>query len=89
MLRLLLDCGADVNAQGGIHGNALAAAFSRGHTEAVQLLFEWGADVNAHGGLDGKAVFAAVRGGHTDTLRLLNDKRVRVLRSAMWSWGQQ
>jgi len=40
---LLLDKGADVNAQGGIYGNALQAASERRHENAVQLLLDKGA----------------------------------------------
>jgi ankyrin repeat protein len=36
--KLLLDRGADVNAQGGHNGNALQAASSGGHGEMVKLL---------------------------------------------------
>ncbi|KDR83296.1 hypothetical protein GALMADRAFT_58158, partial [Galerina marginata CBS 339.88] len=45
---LVLD--ADVDAQGGIYGNALQAASSGGHETIVRLLLENGADVNVWGG---------------------------------------
>ncbi|CUS13278.1 unnamed protein product, partial [Tuber aestivum] len=38
LVRLLLERGAEVNAQGGAYGNALQAAKSRGHESIVQLL---------------------------------------------------
>jgi ankyrin repeat protein len=47
---LLLEKGADVNAQGGHYGNALQAASDGGHDSVVTLLLEKGADVNAQGG---------------------------------------
>jgi ankyrin repeat protein len=47
---LLLEKGADVNAQGGYFGNALQAASSGGHDSVVTLLLDKGADVNAQGG---------------------------------------
>ncbi|KAH7201287.1 hypothetical protein DER44DRAFT_783756 [Fusarium oxysporum] len=37
-MQLLLDKGADANAQGGQYGNALQAASSNGKLDAVQLL---------------------------------------------------
>jgi ankyrin repeat protein len=42
VVRLLLDKGADVNAQGGVYGNALYAASIRGHEAVVQLLRDKG-----------------------------------------------
>jgi ankyrin repeat protein len=36
--RLLLDAGADVNAQGGHYGNALQAASAKGHEQVVKML---------------------------------------------------
>jgi ankyrin repeat protein len=48
-VKLLLDKGADVNAQGGYYGNALQAASSDGHEAVVKLLLNKGADVNAQG----------------------------------------
>ena len=37
-MQLLLDNGAEVNAQGGEYGNALQAASCGGHEKIVQLL---------------------------------------------------
>jgi ankyrin repeat protein len=56
---LLLEKGADVNAQGGYYGNALQAAANGGHESVVTLLLENGADVNAQGGYYGNALQAA------------------------------
>ena len=46
MVQLLLEKGADVNAQGGYYGNALQAASYEGNEKVVQLLLKKGADVN-------------------------------------------
>lgn len=51
-----MERGADVNAQGGRHGNALQAASHRGHGKVVELLMERGAEVNAQGEEDGTAL---------------------------------
>ena len=48
--KLLIEKGADVNAQGGDYKTALHAASLRGHEAIARLLIEKGADVNAHGG---------------------------------------
>ncbi|KAF8528253.1 hypothetical protein JB92DRAFT_3093085, partial [Gautieria morchelliformis] len=69
--RDLLDNGADVNAQGGMYGNALQVALSGGHHAIVQLLLEKGADVNVQGGWYGNALQAALSGGHHDIIQLL------------------
>ncbi|KAI1527404.1 Arp Ankyrin repeat [Pyrenophora tritici-repentis] len=74
LTRMLLDNGADVNAQGGDYRNALQAASERGHTEVVKLLLDKGADVNAQGGLHGNALQAASERGHTEVVKLLLDK---------------
>jgi hypothetical protein len=75
-VRLLLDRGADVNAQGGYYGNALQAAAQRSGNEAtVRLLLDRGADVNAQGGCYGNALQAAAeRSGNEATVRLLLDR---------------
>ena len=53
VVRLLVESGEDVNAQGGFYGNTLQAASSKGDESVVRLLLERGADVNAQ---DGKYV---------------------------------
>ena len=50
IVRILLERGADVNAEGGCFGNALQAASLEGHNTMVLILLEQGADVNAQGG---------------------------------------
>jgi ankyrin repeat protein len=47
VVRLLLEKGADVNAQGWVLGNALQAASYCGRPTIVWLLLEHGAEVNA------------------------------------------
>lgn len=48
---MLLDAGADVNAQAGQHGSAMQAALKRNHIDEalVRLLIDARADVNALG----------------------------------------
>lgn len=59
MQLLLVDNGADFNAQGGNLGNSLQAAARGGLEMIVQLLLVNGADVNALGGNLGNAWRAA------------------------------
>ena len=47
---LLLDKGAEINAQGGKYSNALQAASVKGHERIVGLLLEKGAEVNPQDG---------------------------------------
>ncbi|KAH8724798.1 fibronectin type 3 and ankyrin repeat domain protein 1, partial [Phaeosphaeriaceae sp. PMI808] len=72
--KLLLDKGADVNAQGGYYGNALQAASSRGYEPVVKLLLDKGADVNSQSGFYGNALQASSEGGHEPVVKLLLDK---------------
>ncbi|KAF7976145.1 hypothetical protein HWV62_7451 [Athelia sp. TMB] len=46
-VRILLEHGENVNAQGQVYGRALGAAIQSGYTDLVRLLLEKGADVNA------------------------------------------
>jgi ankyrin repeat protein len=46
-VRLLLDRGADVTAEGGRNGTALELAKQRNHQAVISLLLERGADSNA------------------------------------------
>jgi ankyrin repeat protein len=76
MAELLLDKGADVNAQS--YGNALHAASVEGHEQIVKLLLDKGADVNAQGGFYGSALYAASDRGHEQVVKLLLDKGANV-----------
>ncbi|KAJ7249820.1 ankyrin repeat-containing domain protein [Mycena rebaudengoi] len=78
VVRLLIEKGANVNAQGGIHGNALQATSYCEQESIVQLLIEKGADVNAQGGEYGNALQAASYWGHEAIVQLLIDKGVGV-----------
>ncbi|RAR05617.1 HET-domain-containing protein [Stemphylium lycopersici] len=79
--RLLLDHGAEVNAQGGQYGNALQAASSGGHEQIaassggheqiVKALLDYGAKVNAQGGVYGNALQAASSRGHKQIVKAL------------------
>ena len=73
-VRMLLEKGADVNAQGGDKGNALQAASANGHDQIVQQLLEKGADVNAQDGLYSNALQAASLRGHDQIVQQLLEK---------------
>lgn len=47
IVQMLIDKGADINAQGGEYSNALQAAVLGGHNEILQMLLNRGASVNA------------------------------------------
>ncbi|KAK0265187.1 hypothetical protein LTR01_007382 [Friedmanniomyces endolithicus] len=70
VVQLLLEQGANVNAQGGKYGNALQAACGHNNWEVVQLLLDWGADVNARGGKCSNALQAASYGNYDDVVQL-------------------
>jgi ankyrin repeat protein len=71
IVQILLEHGADINAQGGDYGNALQAASTEGHDKIVQKLLERGADVNAQGGEYGNALRAASSEGHDKIVQTL------------------
>ena len=73
-IRLLLDKGAKVNAQGGIYGNALQAAAHSGDMEVIRLLLDKGADVNTQGGMFGTVLQAAAHSGNVEVIQLLLDR---------------
>jgi hypothetical protein len=79
VVQLLLNEGADVNAQGGWYGNALQAASAEGHRQVVNMLLNRGADVNAHGGeYYSNALQAASAHGHEQIVKILLDKGAEV-----------
>ena len=63
-MRLLLDRGANIDAEGGRYGNALSAACSRNNQEIMQILLERGANLNT-------ALIAACRHDHTKSVCML------------------
>ncbi|KAL9038336.1 MAG: hypothetical protein Q9214_005318, partial [Letrouitia sp. 1 TL-2023] len=78
IVQMLLDKGAEVNAQGGEYGNALQAASYRGYKKVVQMLLENGAKVKAQGGYYGNALQAASFEGHQTVMQMLLDKGAKV-----------
>ena len=72
--KLLLDNGADANAQGDYFGNALQIAAALGHIDTVRLLLDRGADVNASGGEYGTALQAAACHQYIDIVQFLLDR---------------
>jgi ankyrin repeat protein len=59
VVKMLLDAGADMNAQGAKYGNALQAAARFNEEEVVEILLDAGADVRVQGGKYGNALQAA------------------------------
>jgi len=81
VVQILLDAGANVNAQGARFrkfGNALQAASHGGHEKVVQMLLGAGADVNARSGRVGNALQAAAYGGYENVVQILLDAGVHV-----------
>ncbi|KAI0901985.1 hypothetical protein F4806DRAFT_502000 [Annulohypoxylon nitens] len=74
----LLDKGVNVNAHGGIYGNALQATSYKGHVEILSLLLDRGADINIKGGKYANAFEAALQAGHTHIVRALLDHGVNI-----------
>ena len=70
IIKLMLEKGANVNAQGN-HGNALQGACHRGYKEIAELLIRAGADVNSGGKAYKSVLQAAAYGGNKDIIELL------------------
>jgi ankyrin repeat protein len=71
VVKLLLDKGADINANGGSFSTALYVASEKGYDAVVKLLLDKGADVNAEGGMHGTSLQAASAKGHEAVVQLL------------------
>ncbi|KAI4139929.1 MAG: hypothetical protein L6R39_006038 [Caloplaca ligustica] len=72
--QLLLDKGADVNAQAGRFSTALQAASSEGHYKVVQILIQKGANINIQGGKYDTALQAASSKGYEIVVQMLLEK---------------
>ncbi|OKL57360.1 hypothetical protein UA08_07438 [Talaromyces atroroseus] len=77
-VKYILSQGANVNAHGGIHGNALHVASLRGHEKVVELLLRKGADISAQGGSKGTALHMASSRGHEKIVELLLRKGANI-----------
>ncbi len=75
-VQLLIDAGANVNAQGGKWHTALQAAAVDGNDTTMEVLLDAGADVNAVGGIYGNALAAAYREGYYFCTGLLWERGV-------------
>ena len=64
--RMLIEHGADVNAQDYRKSTPLHLASMRVHVELAQMLLERGADVNAQGDFNSTPLHLALEGGHVD-----------------------
>ncbi|KAF7972855.1 hypothetical protein HWV62_16888 [Athelia sp. TMB] len=78
IVRMLLDKGANVNAEGGTYGSALQAASVGGYLEVAKLLMDKGANVNFEGGIYVSALRAASEFGHLELVKLLLDRGANV-----------
>ena len=75
VVQLLLEKGANVNAQGGRYGNSLQAAIQNQHENVVRILLEKGADINAQSGRSGTALrIAALYANNEGIVQLLLEK---------------
>ena len=63
----------EINAQGGLYGNALQAASGNSNEKVVQQLLDNGADINAQGGDYGNALQAASYNGNKNVVQHLLD----------------
>ena len=72
-VKMLLDHGADVNAQDDYLGNALHAAAFSGSDICVKMLLDHGADINAQSHRYGNALQAAARSGNELSVKILLD----------------
>lgn len=80
MVQLLIDWGADVNAEKGWYGTALQAASEGGHDQTVQLLLNRGAKINAD------ALRVASQEGHEQVVQILLDRGADVNGVACGIW---
>ncbi|KAI1124885.1 ankyrin repeat-containing domain protein [Nemania abortiva] len=85
---LVLELGADVNAQGGKHNTVLTAALLAGHKDLPEFLLEQGADPSLPGGEYPHALAAAIEGDAEESLiiklrHILMPERREIL--SIWS----
>ncbi|KAL8376138.1 hypothetical protein RB595_007312 [Gaeumannomyces hyphopodioides] len=84
-VKILLENGADVNAQDEEYGGALIAASSAGHGEIVKVLLEKGATVEAKDENGLTPLSIAARSGHEAVVKLLLENGANV--NSKGGWG--
>ena len=77
VVQLLLDQGADINAQSGFTGNALCTAIHNGDDRMVQILFDRGADIKTKSNYS-SAVWAASLENNDKLMQMLIDEEVDI-----------
>ena len=89
VVQMLINAGADVDAQGGAYGSALRAAvyalFNQGSSNILRLLIDAGADVNAELREESPVLSTAARLGKRDAVGFLIDAGADV--NAHGDWG--
>lgn len=84
----LIKKGVDVNAKGGIHGNALTTAAYHNKKNIVKILLEHGALINQLGGPDGFALHSAAGQGHGDVVKVLLGRGANVqIHGGQWRFA--
>ncbi|MCZ7624463.1 MAG: ankyrin repeat domain-containing protein [Candidatus Methylomirabilis sp.] len=77
ILKLLIDRGADMNAQAKDGSTAMMNAAWYGRLKVIELLVNSGADVNARDAKGGTAAFYASGNGHQNIVELLEKHMTR------------
>ncbi|KAH8727742.1 ankyrin repeat-containing domain protein [Phaeosphaeriaceae sp. PMI808] len=88
-ITLLLEHGADPNAEGPTYGFALAASAYDGTTDIMKALIEKGADVNKRGGDYGTALQAAAYHGDAKNVKLLIDHGAKLNTEPIGLYGNE
>ena len=70
-MRLLLNCGADIEAETGYGWTAIFCALAEGHENVLAHLLEEGANPNAHDSYGGTVLMTAARTGAETAASLL------------------
>lgn len=78
VVRLLLDCGANIESKGPGRLTALAAAAKFGYLPIVKALLSHGAEIDAIDGTYATPLHLASQGGHTETVRFLLENHADV-----------
>jgi ankyrin repeat protein len=71
IVQILVDAGANVNAEGGFYGNALQAASYGGHEKVVQVLLDNGANPDSKDNYGRTALLWAAANGHVEVVNRL------------------